>query len=138
MDFSRKLSLLVIVICILISLKNQSFQCDPSSNANCCLSVSSAEKKFLEVPATESEHSSLRYDFYRESCPLAEQIIRSTVHDEYAKNPLMIPAILRMAFHDCFVKVVFYSYFNFVAMNLFSVVVSLSIQLFLLIICSFA
>nr|DAD26931.1 TPA_asm: hypothetical protein HUJ06_028399 [Nelumbo nucifera] len=46
----------------------------------------------------------LEYDFYRNSCPQAEYIIRSTVHQLYKTRSDVAPALLRLVFHDCFVQ----------------------------------
>ncbi|KAJ0734555.1 putative peroxidase [Helianthus annuus] len=48
--------------------------------------------------------SSLEYDYYRESCPQAQQVIRSTLRRIYDRNSTVAPAILRLVFHDCFVQ----------------------------------
>ncbi|GAA0151670.1 peroxidase [Lithospermum erythrorhizon] len=50
------------------------------------------------------EAESLRYDFYSDSCPLAEEIIRLTVRDVYSQRPDLVPSLLRLVFHDCFVE----------------------------------
>ncbi|KAG9134313.1 hypothetical protein Leryth_025815 [Lithospermum erythrorhizon] len=44
------------------------------------------------------EAESLRYNFYSESCPLAEEIIRLTVRDVYSERPDLIPSLLRLVF----------------------------------------
>lgn len=52
-----------------------------------------------------SSDSSLEYDYYRESCPQAIHVIRSTLRRIYDRNSTVAPAILRLVFHDCFVQV---------------------------------
>ncbi|XP_006858291.3 peroxidase 28 [Amborella trichopoda] len=50
------------------------------------------------------EESLLSYDYYKNSCPQAESIIRDTV-SELTRNRSNVPAVLlRLAFHDCFVE----------------------------------
>ncbi|KAJ3670883.1 hypothetical protein LUZ60_008309 [Juncus effusus] len=42
--------------------------------------------------------------FYDHSCPQAQQIIKSIVTKAYAADPRMAASLLRLHFHDCFVK----------------------------------
>ncbi|KAM0935642.1 putative peroxidase [Dioscorea sansibarensis] len=46
---------------------------------------------------------SLYTHYYRESCPLAEEIVRQNVASVLYTDPLMAAALLRLHFHDCFV-----------------------------------
>ncbi|XP_028110086.1 putative Peroxidase 48 [Camellia sinensis] len=114
MDFIRKLSFLVFLLCVLISLKKEnaetkkgsptitwSSSCDSASilsypSMSLPLFISSTEaKKFKDV----DDSGSLEYDFYRESCPQAQKIIRSSV----ARSDVA-PVPLRLVFHDCFIE----------------------------------
>ena len=54
---------------------------------------------------TSSHSSGLEYDYYRESCPQAQQIIKSTLRRIYDQDMSVAPALLRLVFHDCFVMV---------------------------------
>ncbi|XP_031402615.1 putative Peroxidase 48 [Punica granatum] len=51
-----------------------------------------------------TDGGSLEYDYYRESCPRAERIVREMVQELYQVRPRGIPSLLRLAFHDCFVE----------------------------------
>ncbi|KAJ4826785.1 Peroxidase 20 [Turnera subulata] len=42
-------------------------------------------------------------DYYKETCPLAEEIIRYQVEAAVVKDPRMAASLLRLHFHDCFV-----------------------------------
>ncbi|KVH93470.1 peroxidase N1-like [Cynara cardunculus var. scolymus] len=42
--------------------------------------------------------------FYRATCPKVEFIVQSAVRSAVKANPTIAPGILRMFFHDCFVK----------------------------------
>ncbi|KAL0401495.1 UNVERIFIED_CONTAM: putative Peroxidase 48 [Sesamum latifolium] len=96
MDFTRKLSFLVFTLCVLISLKNQNAETSRKASFQ-----NPVERKLQE---DDGFHEWLRYDYYNESCPLAERIIRSTVQELYGFRPDVAPALLRLVFHDCFVE----------------------------------
>ncbi|KAI8020063.1 putative Peroxidase 48 [Camellia lanceoleosa] len=120
MDFIRKLSFLVFQLCVLISLKKENAETkngsptitwSSSSDSASILSypsmslpvfISSTEaKKFKDV------YESLEYDFYRESCPRFQKIIRSSIHCLNMARSDVAPALLRLVFHDCFIEVKF-------------------------------
>lgn len=50
-------------------------------------------------------NAQLTYRFYRTSCPNVESIITSVVKQAFKKDPTIAPGILRLSFHDCFVRV---------------------------------
>lgn len=119
----RKLSFLVFLMCVLISLKKENAETKksfPTMNLSPSSSASSIPRPFLfnkakklqEVGDSSSGYdfygdssSSLEYDFYRESCPEAEKIIRSRVQDLYNRRSDIAPWLLRLVFHDCFIEV---------------------------------
>ncbi|CAL4895830.1 unnamed protein product [Urochloa decumbens] len=46
----------------------------------------------------------LQYDFYSSLCPKAEEAVRNATMTIIAANPTMGAALVRLFFHDCFVK----------------------------------
>lgn len=46
--------------------------------------------------------------FYDHSCPKAQEIVKHSVAKAVAEDPRMAASLLRLHFHDCFVKVLLY------------------------------
>ena len=53
----------------------------------------------------------LRVGFYKAVCPRAESIVRASVQRVFNRDKSIPAALLRMHFHDCFVRVSF-DYFD--------------------------
>lgn len=58
---------------------------------------------FVCVDAQPGSQLSFRY--YRTSCPNVERIIAAEVKKAFKKDKTIAPGILRLVFHDCFVRV---------------------------------
>ncbi|KAF2301908.1 hypothetical protein GH714_030295 [Hevea brasiliensis] len=56
------------------------------------------------MSATLVHGQGTRVGFYATTCPRAESIVSSTVATQFRANPAIAPALLRMHFHDCFVR----------------------------------
>ncbi|XP_047958842.1 putative Peroxidase 48 [Salvia hispanica] len=100
MDLTKKLSIFVFLLCVLISLRNQKAATDSRSVAE-----DPSTRRSLGEDDSHSiagVHARLKYDYYSDSCPSAERIIRSTVRELHEMKNVG-PALLRLAFHDCFV-----------------------------------
>jgi len=52
-----------------------------------------------------SSNAQLQQNFYAKSCPKAEKIILEYVHKHIPNAPSLAAALIRMHFHDCFVRV---------------------------------
>lgn len=51
----------------------------------------------------------LKVGFYDNTCPKAELIVKKSVFDAMKKDPTLGAPLLRMFFHDCFVRVMSFS-----------------------------
>ncbi|CAO2207846.1 unnamed protein product [Urochloa humidicola] len=60
--------------------------------------VASARAGLLE------SNPGLAYNFYQKSCPSVDSIVRSVTWAQVAANPALPARLLRLHFHDCFVK----------------------------------
>ncbi|KAJ8554540.1 hypothetical protein K7X08_025218 [Anisodus acutangulus] len=49
-------------------------------------------------------HAQLQFNFYAKSCPQAEKIIEDYVQKHIPNAPSLAAALLRLQFHDCFVR----------------------------------
>lgn len=87
--------ILMVSIPMIISLTNPRGESERSSAA--LHSVSSW--------LSPDDETSLEYDFYRETCPQAEAIVRSSMARIYYKQKDVPAVLLRLFFHDCFILV---------------------------------
>jgi peroxidase len=58
----------------------------------------------LALSVSEVDAQGLTYRYYRTSCSKAEDIIFKEVQKAFKKDPTIAPGILRLMFHDCFVR----------------------------------
>ncbi|KAF7803704.1 cationic peroxidase 2-like [Senna tora] len=66
------------------------------------VAAGNTSNRSLVVEAEEEEGT--RVGFYSKTCPHAESIVRSSVQHHYSSNPSVAAGLLRMHFHDCFVR----------------------------------
>ncbi|KAL5196970.1 hypothetical protein ABZP36_000482 [Zizania latifolia] len=56
------------------------------------------------IAGTASCPSLLQVGHYRQSCPAAESVVRATVEGYFSRDPTVTAPLLRLHFHDCFVR----------------------------------
>ncbi|PIA42624.1 hypothetical protein AQUCO_02000219v1 [Aquilegia coerulea] len=102
-EIARQLSVLVLTVSLLLSLGNQSGEQQKNDRFNSSRSSISWIHPII-LSNKEVIDSTLEYDYYRDSCPQAEYIVRSSIRFLYKEQPNVAPALLRLLFHDCFIQ----------------------------------
>lgn len=77
---------------------------------------------FMLMASFLSSHieAELQVGFYRDNCDFAEAIIRDEVERSFLINNGIAPGIVRLQFHDCFVRVTYLHYYALLAFPLIS------------------
>jgi peroxidase len=52
-----------------------------------------------------SVNGQLQFGYYSDECPGAEDIVTAVVQQAAASDGTILPALVRLQFHDCFVRV---------------------------------
>lgn len=60
---------------------------------------------FISLLALPPLGSALSLNYYDKTCPSAESIVTKTVKSAAMKDRTVLAALLRMHFHDCFLRV---------------------------------
>ena len=59
----------------------------------------------------------MKLGFYQKSCPSAEAIVKSTVTKALVNDSGIVAALIRLHFHDCFVRVIILFTFIFLMLQ---------------------
>ncbi|RHN75036.1 putative peroxidase [Medicago truncatula] len=106
----------IVFLPVLLSLRNPRGEPEPENTITQTTSSSSfSHTSFRSVILAANtfpfdfnqrirDGSNLQYNFYRDSCPQAEDIVRSAVTDIYFDHRDLAPSLLRLFFHDCFIQ----------------------------------
>lgn len=98
----RRIFIFIAVLSVLLSLRTTSFNFYHTSFR----SVKLAGIFPFDFSESIRDGSNLRYNFYKDSCPEAENIVRSAVTDIYF-NHRDLHLLFFVSFHDCFIQVPF-------------------------------
>lgn len=71
---------------------------------NCLIAIALSVSFFL-VGIVGPIQAQLQMNFYANSCPNAEKIVQDFVSNHVSNAPSLAAALIRMHFHDCFVRV---------------------------------
>ncbi|XP_027343000.1 putative Peroxidase 48 [Abrus precatorius] len=101
-----------LVVPVLLSLRNPRGETDNNEIQTTSSSSSFSDSSSFSVTLANTfpfnqrirDGSNLEYDFYRNTCPQAEDIVRSAVTRVFFDHRDVAPALLRLFFHDCFVQ----------------------------------
>ena len=78
---------------------------DPLISLVTSSTVSMASRGGQDFDSEKKTSSGLDYDFYGDTCPEAEIIVRSTMALLYSQHQNVSAGLLRLYFHDCFIWV---------------------------------
>ena len=62
-------------------------------------------------PKYKIKKNTLKDHFYRKTCPNLEEIVQTVIERHVLGNPNLPAKLIRMQFHDCFVRVLFFLFF---------------------------
>ncbi|KAI4387019.1 hypothetical protein MLD38_004886 [Melastoma candidum] len=122
MEVLKKLNFLTLLLCIYLALTYPNSETakdyyrsssdfvggfsDPAALAHDFQSslISLAWSNYDDFNSRSAGQESLQYNFYHDTCPKAEKIVKEIIRQVYNVRPDLGPALIRLLFHDCFIK----------------------------------
>lgn len=71
----------------------------------------------FQVSSPSSSVAALSTSYYDHSCPQLEHLVRNAVKKAMMNDKTVPAALLRMHFHDCFIRVIFVNLVSFLTVT---------------------